>query len=59
MPASVVEARVECLEYSSVAAAARKCHVAAVKESADDVTDVVVGQHENETSARIGPEVDV
>ena len=43
----------------SVAAAAVKRHVTAVKERADDVTGIVVGQHENETGARIGPEVDM
>jgi len=49
----------ERLVSSSIAAAAGEGHVTVVKERADDVTGLVVGQHENETGARIGPEVDV
>ena len=59
VPAGVVKSLVIGLGYSSVAAAAGEGHVTAVKIHADDVTGIVVGQHENETAARIGPEVDV
>ena len=59
VPLRVVVALVVSLERSSVVAAAGKCHVTVVKKRANDVTGIVVGQHENETTARIGPEVDV
>ena len=59
MPALVVESLVVRLVGASVAAAARERHVTVMEERADDVTGRVVGQHENETRARIGPEVDV
>jgi len=47
------------LNGPSVVAAAGECHVTVVKKRSNNVTGVVVGQHENETSTRIGPEVDV
>ena len=59
MPVRVVISLVKSLERSSVATATSKRHVTVVQKRADDVTGVVVGQHENETTARIGPEVDV
>jgi len=59
VPVGVVKSLVVGLERTSVAAAAGECHVTVVKESANDVAGVVVGQHEDETSARVGPEVDV
>ena len=59
VPVGVVKSLVVRLERASIAAAAGECHVTVVKESANHVAGVVVGQHEDETSARVGPEVDV
>lgn len=51
VPVRVVKSLMVGLERSSVAAAASKCHVTVVKKRADDVTGVVVGQYEDETTA--------
>jgi len=59
VPADVVKSLVISLDRSPIATAASKRHVTVVKKRGNDVTGVVVGQHENETAARIGPEVDV
>jgi len=59
VPALVVHSVMIGLERLSVAAATGELHVTVVKERADEITHVVVGQHENETGTRIGPEVDV
>ena len=55
----VVISLVVSLKRSSIAAAAGKRHVTVVKKRTDDVTGIIVGQHEDKTGTWVGPEVDV